>query len=191
MSLPIVTLPTSTLRDRSRELTKEEILSSDIQQFITDMIPAMYDNDGIGLAAPQVGRNIRVCIIGKEAIHSNERPDKLKKKTNEKKDLVLINPVFQKLSKKLNEDDSEGCLSVPGFYGEVKRYDEIYVTALNEKAEPIEFAAKKFFARVVQHEVDHLNGILFIDRARDLYEGRHKKKLETEVVLKGIRGIKI
>lgn len=187
MSLPITMLPTETLHEPSRELSQTEILSPQFQTLIKDMIPAMYDNDGIGLAAPQVGVNVRLCIIGKNAVNKDDRPPATPKATIQK-DLVLINPVFQKLNKKFTKDD-EGCLSVPGYYGEVKRYQEIYVTALNEKGEKIEFAAKNFFARVIQHEVDHLNGHLFIDRAPDLFHGEHKKKLPVDVVLDGIRRI--
>lgn len=187
-NLPIVTLPSSNLRERSTELTRTEILDPKMQQFIADMVPAMYGDDGIGLAAPQVDCNIRVCIIGKEAINSKERPEKTAGKKSDKKDLVLINPVYQKLSKKFTSD-TEGCLSVPGYYGTVKRYAHIYVTALNEKGETIEFEAKDFFARVIQHEVDHLNGTLFIDRATDLYGTKHKKQLDSNLVLDSIREV--
>ncbi len=187
MSLSITMLPTSTLRERSRELTKEEILSPEFQTLIRDMIPAMYENDGIGLAAPQVAVNVRLCIIGREAVHNDKRPEG-KKPDPAKKDLVLINPAYQKLNKKFTKDD-EGCLSVPGYYGEVKRHQEIYVTALSETGEKIEFAAKNFFARVIQHEVDHLDGHLFIDRAPELFHGEHKKKLPVDVVLDGVRKI--
>lgn len=187
MTLPITMLPTTSLRERSRELSVEEIHSPTIQTLIKDMVPAMYENEGIGLAAPQVGVNVRLCIIGREAVHRDERPNKDKPDPT-KHDLVLINPVYQKLTKKFTKDD-EGCLSVPGFYGEVKRHQEIYVTALNEHGEKIEFMAKNFFARVIQHEVDHLDGYLFIDRAPDLFHGQHKKKLPVDVVLNNIRTI--
>lgn len=187
MTLPITYLPTTTLRERSRELTVAEINSPTIQTLIKDMIPAMYENDGIGLAAPQVGVNVRLCIIGREAVYRDDRPATGQPDPH-KRDLVLINPVYQKLTKKFTKDD-EGCLSVPGFYGEVKRHQEIYVTAQNEHGEKIEFMAKNFFARVIQHEVDHLDGYLFIDRAPDLFHGQHKKKLSTEVVLNNIRKI--
>ena len=187
MPLPITNLPTKTLRQGSRELTKAEILSPEIQQLMADMVPAMYDNDGIGLAAPQVGVNVRLCIIGKDAIHKDERPKKAPADPK-RKDLVLINPAYQKMNKKFTKD-SEGCLSVPGYFGDVKRHQEIYVTALGEQGEPIEFAAKNFFARVIQHEVDHLNGTLFIDRAPDLFHGEHKRKLDANVVLNNVKPI--
>lgn len=162
--LPIVTLPTLTLRDRSREITRAELLSTKTKKLIKDMIPTMYGDDGIGLAAPQVGENLRICVVGKDA---------LPKLTIDNKhltvDLVLVNPVWTKINKK-TAWDTEGCLSVPGIFGEVKRYTNIEVTAWNELGEEIKFMAQDFFARVIQHEVDHLDGILFIDKAKNLYK---------------------
>ncbi len=157
MILPILTIPTPSLRDRSKEVTRDFVLEPNTQAYIKDLIITMYDDDGIGIASPQVGKNIRICIIGREAT-----PDK-------KKDLVLVNPVWTKTSRK-TDWDTEGCLSVPKFYGKVKRYTTIHVNALDEQGNPISFEAKKFFARVIQHEVDHLDGILFIDKAKDVYE---------------------
>lgn len=167
--LPIVKLPTPSLRERSVEIDRDVLLSNDVQKLIRDMIPTMYGDDGIGLAAPQVGHNIRVCVIGKEAVHMDERPGESKKKSKATKDLVLVNPVWERLSKK-TAWDTEGCLSVPKQYGKVKRYTEIQVSAMDEHGNPLNFVAKKFFARVIQHEVDHLDGILFIDKAIDIYD---------------------
>lgn len=157
MILPILTIPTPSLRERSKEVTRDFVLEPNTQTYIQDLIITMYDDDGIGIASPQVGKNIRICIIGREAT-----PDK-------KKDLVLVNPVWTKTSRK-TDWDTEGCLSVPKFYGKVKRYTTIHIEALDETGTPISFEAKKFFARVIQHEVDHLDGILFIDKAKDVYE---------------------
>ena len=165
MLLPIIKLPTPTLRQRSIEVDRQTLLLPETQKFITDMIPTMYDDDGIGLAAPQVARNIRICIIGKEA-------DK-KLKT----DLVLVNPIYDRTSRKMNTD-SEGCLSVPNTFGKVKRYSDIQVTALDRLGNEIRFEAHKFFARVIQHEVDHLDGILFIDKATDVYTISAAERLE-------------
>lgn len=167
--LKVVTIPNPKLRERSKEIDREFLATPEIQKFIKDMIPTMYGDDGIGLAAPQVGKNIRICVIGKEAIHVNERPSKIDEKSTTKKDLVLVNPVIERLSKK-TAWDTEGCLSVPKTYGKVKRYTEIRVTAMDEHGNPLTFIAKKFFARVIQHEVDHLDGILFIDKAKGIYE---------------------
>lgn len=166
--LPIIKLPTPSLRQRSVEIDRETLLSADVQKLIQDMIPTMYGDDGIGLAAPQVARNIRVCVVGKDAVHMDNRPNETKKSKAEK-DLVLVNPVWERVSKK-TAWDTEGCLSVPKKYGKVKRYTEIKVSAWDEKGNPLEFIAKKFFARVIQHEVDHLDGVLFIDKAKGVYD---------------------
>lgn len=156
MIMNIVTIPTPTLRDRSIEVTRDFVMLPETQQFIQDLVLTMYADDGIGIASPQVGNNIRICIIGREAT-----PDK-------KHDLVLINPIWTKTSRR-TDWDVEGCLSVPKIYGKVKRYTQIHVEALDAKGEKISFDATKFFARVIQHEVDHLDGILFIDKAKDTY----------------------
>lgn len=155
--LPIVKLPAPSLRERSIEVDRTRLLSPDTQQLIDAMIPTMYDDDGIGLAAPQVAKNIRICVVGKEADKSLAG------------DLVLVNPVWTKNSKKTKIED-EGCLSVPGKFGKVKRYTDIHVEAWDRHGNALSFDAKQFFARVIQHEVDHLNGILFIDKATDIYD---------------------
>lgn len=157
MILPILKLPTPSLRERSKEVDLELLKSDEIQTFIDNMIPTMYDDDGIGLAAPQVAKNVRIVVIGKAADKSL------------KEDIVLVNPEWTRISKKTNSD-IEGCLSVKNMVGKVKRYSDIHVSALDRHGEKMEFEAHKYFARVVQHEVDHLNGVLFIDRAHDLWE---------------------
>ena len=145
--LEIVKEPTESLRQPSKELDADFILSDEIQKLLKEMTLTMYQDDGIGLAAPQVGKNIRICVIGKEANLDSED------------DLILINPVWQKTSRR-KLVDIEGCLSVPKTYGKVKRYKSIHVEALNKKGDLIEFEAQDFLARVIQHEVDHLNGLL-------------------------------
>lgn len=114
------------------------------------MLETMHANDGIGLAAAQIGQNIRLAIIGKQALPN-------------KKELVLINPKITKRSWRQIKD-FEGCLSVPGAAIEVKRHKKITVAALNEKAEPISYIVSDYLARVFQHEIDHLDGILIIDK---------------------------
>lgn len=148
--------PNGSLRERSIELSKKEVLSEEIQNLITPMIDTMYDDDGIGLAAPQIGKNIRLVVIGKEASPELEE------------DMVLINPTWERLSKK-TAWDSEGCLSVPNVFGKVRRYKTIDVHALDHKGNDIAFEAHGYLARVIQHEVDHLDGVLFIDKAKDLH----------------------
>lgn len=146
--LKVVTIPAKNLREPSKDLTKTDI--SKLNGLIKDMIETMYASDGIGLAAPQIGRNIKLATIGKEATPDN-------------KDWAIINPKIIKHSwRKVTAE--EGCLSVPGITKEVARFKKITVQALNAKGEKIIFEADDFFARVLQHEIDHLNGILIIDK---------------------------
>jgi len=176
----IVTVPTPTLREPSRHLTKEEVLEPEMQAFITDLVPFMYDEDGIGVAAPQVGENVSACIIGKDAIP--------RKYPFAGTDLTLINPSYIKMSKKMHTE-YEGCLSVPGSHGPVRRAKDIEVTALDKNGEPITFEAHGFFARVIQHEIDHLNGILYIDRAEKLVEMDHPKKIDFAVIQENVKPV--
>lgn len=161
--LEVVKVPTESLREKSAEIAPNFVMSEELQNLIKDMVVTMYDDDGVGLAAPQVGKNIRLCVVGKEALKLD------KKNTLPIEDLILINPVWQKTSRR-KEIDTEGCLSVPKTFGRVKRYRHIEVTALNRHGEELNFEAHEFFARVIQHEVDHLDGILFIDKAKDIYK---------------------
>ena len=156
--LKIITLPNEILRKRSKEVDRKFVLLKKTQKLIEEMLITMKTADGVGLAAPQVGGSIRLCVI-------NQTADKI----NLKNDLVLINPVWKKTSIKKDVME-EGCLSVPKTYGKVKRYIKIKVEALNEKGEPISFLASDLLARVIQHEVDHLDGVLFIDKAKDIYQ---------------------
>jgi peptide deformylase len=158
MIYPIVFEPEPMLHKVSAKLDKETILKPETQKFISDMVETMYAKDGVGLAAVQVGKNIQICVIIKTY-----------NTLNKKKDLCLINPEWTKLSP-FKKWDEEGCLSVPGIYGKIKRYTKLKVKALDEKGQPIEFIAEDFFARIVQHEVDHLNGKLYIESAKDFYE---------------------
>jgi peptide deformylase len=154
--LDIITVPNEILKKRSLDIDRNFLLSPETKKLIQDMIETMYADDGIGLAAPQIGKNIRICVIGKEA-----HPEKLK-------DTVLINPTWQKTSRKY-ATEVEGCLSVPKTWGKVKRWKNIEVQAYDEEFNPLSFSAEGYFARVIQHEVDHLDGILFIDKAKGIY----------------------
>ena len=148
--------PNPLLHKVSKNLTAEEINSPKMREFIVDLTETMYVKDGVGIASVQVGNPIQLCVIAK-----NFTPKK-------SEDLILINPSFKKASV-LRSWDEEGCLSVPNIYGSVRRYNKIKVSALNEKGEKIEFMATDFFARIIQHEIDHLNGILFIEKAKKLH----------------------
>lgn len=125
---------------------------SKIQKLILDMKETMRANNGIGLAANQIGQEYRLFILEYNNIFK-----------------VFINPEIKKYSWRKIEME-EGCLSVPDVWGIVKRPEEILISALNENGEKIEYWAKDMEARIIQHEFDHLNGILFIDRAKTLYK---------------------
>ncbi len=157
MVYDIVFEPNEILHRRSADLTPEQINTPKIQKFIKDMIETMYAKDGVGLAAVQVGESMQLCVIAK---NFND--------LNPNQDLCLINPTWTKATRHTNWDE-EGCLSVPGIYGKVKRYTNLKVKALDSKGRPLEFNASDFFARIIQHESDHLNGILFIEKAKDLH----------------------
>ena len=153
MILNIITQPNKILREKSIDLDSKEINSLEFTQFCKNMIETMAEKKGIGLAAPQVGKNIRIITV-----------------STDKGPLVLINPKITKKSFS-KEVDEEGCLSVPDVWGDVKRSKKITVQALNLRNEFIEFFAQGLFARVIQHEIDHLDGILFIDKAIKIKKG--------------------
>ncbi|MCX6780758.1 MAG: peptide deformylase [Candidatus Magasanikbacteria bacterium] len=166
--LPIVTLPDIRLRELSTPLTAEHILESSMQKFADAMIDTMYDDDGIGLAAPQVGRNIRLIVVGKDAL-----AEQTALPFDTKSDAIFFNPEITEYSWKSGIEE-EGCLSVPGLAGFVERHIKISVTATLRDGTKVKFAANDYFARVLQHEIDHLNGILFIDRAKETW--KHDRK---------------
>ena len=135
--------------------------------------------DGIAIAAPQIGVNLRIFLIDDiilkpqiEIIEENENPE-----TREKNFLTFINPVIIKKSSK-KSILNEGCLSVPGEYGNVKRIEKLTVTAYDENGKKFKKSATKIFAQAIQHEIDHLDGKLFVDYLSPLKRQRIKKKLE-------------
>lgn len=148
--LPIITHPNPILRKKSEDVNLEEIKSPEFQELLLDMETTMLKEDGVGLAAPQIGKNIRAISIYAEG-----------------KKLFLINPVITKKSWKKSWDE-EGCLSVPNIFGQVERYKKINLIYFNEKGEKQKLITSNFLARVIQHEIDHLDGILFIDKAKNL-----------------------
>lgn len=156
MILNVITEPNPLLHQVSKNLTADEINSPTTKEFIGNLIDTMYAKDGVGIASVQVGNPIQLCVIARDFT-----PDKTA-------DLILINPNFVKASV-LREWAEEGCLSVPNIYGSVRRYKKIKVSALNIKGNKIEFIARDFFARIIQHEIDHLNGILFIEKAKKIH----------------------
>jgi len=144
------------LRRAAAAVPPESILSPEIQQLVDDMLETMEEYDGAGLAAPQVHVSQRVVIYG---VDENPRyPDAESVPLT-----VLVNPVVTPLTQDL-EEDWEGCLSVPGLRGVVSRPSRVRVEAWGRDGRPLRFEADGFHARVVQHECDHLDGILYVDR---------------------------
>lgn len=161
------------LRALAEEVPVADIPSPEIQGIIEDMSAALRDtDDGIGIAAPQIGVSKQIFIASEEALF--DTPEKMTPEVEEKtkkdwKHFIFINPEIITLSKS-TVHDAEGCLSVPGTFGLVTRAEKIKIRGFNEHGEKVERGASGLFARLFQHEIDHLNGILFIDKAEDLHE---------------------
>ena len=144
------------LRQVARPVAEEELGGSDIGLLARDMIDTMDDYEGAGLAAPQVHDSRRVVLVRVSDEHEEANGV-----------LVLINPEIRPIGPARSED-WEGCLSLPGIRGRVPRWDVVAVDAVSVSGEPISFDARGFAARAVQHEIDHLDGILYPDRMDDL-----------------------
>ncbi len=153
------------LREVARSVPKEEIGTANIEETISRMKQALREQkDGIAIAAPQIGQNIRLFVVSGSLLKQAD-----KTYTGEGSDLIFINPEISRSSRKKSEVE-EGCLSVRWLYGKVRRSDQVTLKALNEKGEKVERGASGLLAQIFQHEVDHLNGILFIDKAKELWE---------------------
>ena len=148
------------LRAKTRALEKADIRSATVQQLIDDMIDTMAEYHGAGLAAPQVHQGLRLFVA---ALGSGD--DKDDKEEGDPEPFVLINPKITVVGGEIAED-WEGCLSIPDIRGRVPRAKEITVRAFDRTGGRIELHAFDFEARVIQHETDHLDGILFFDRMR-------------------------
>lgn len=155
----IITLPNSSLRKRSQ---KVGIITKDIERLITDMEAATLDWEdsrahevGVALAAVQVDSLLRVVVVRNNFDDKSDRTFQ-----------VFINPEITKYEGKQVED-YEGCLSVKDIYGKIKRYEKVRIKALDENGNPVRLTAEGFLARIFQHEIDHTNGIVFIDHIKD------------------------
>jgi peptide deformylase len=142
------------LRKKARSLDRRDIRSSAVQQLIDDMLQTMAEYHGAGLAAPQVHLDVRLFVAITDVENGTE-PN------------VLVNPEIATVGDEVVED-WEGCLSIPDVRGKVPRAREVAVRALDRKGNRLEFRARDFSARVIQHEYDHIDGVLFVDRMRSL-----------------------
>ncbi len=157
----IVTLPDPVLRRKARPVTR---FDAELQTLVDDMIETMRAAPGVGLAAPQVGVSERVIVVeyveNEEAEDAEDAPKKL---------YVMVNPEIKKCSE-TTEKGIEGCLSVPGWQGEVERALEVTVKGLTRRGQPMKVKAKDWMARIFQHEIDHLNGLVFTDLASKVWK---------------------
>jgi len=150
--LDVVTLPGEVLRQKARKVTN---FGPELQNLVDDMVETMRDAPGVGLAAPQVGESLRLIVVEFGDEEDEEAPSKL---------YTIVNPEISRYANEV-EVGAEGCLSVPGFMGEVERHMGITVKGFNRHGQPTKLKAKGWLARIFQHEIDHLDGVLFIDRA--------------------------
>jgi len=151
------------LRARAKPLEPADIKSPRVQQLIDDMLETMHEYQGVGLAAPQVHASVRLFVAG-----FAPRPDDDEEDDEEDArvpQMVLINPEITIVGRETVED-WEGCLSIPDIRGKVPRAQEIKVKAFDRHAKRVEISARAFTARVIQHETDHLDGVLFFDRMK-------------------------
>jgi peptide deformylase len=160
--LPILEFPDPRLRKVASPVT---VFDAKLEVLIDDMFETMYDSQGIGLAATQIDVHKRLLAI--DVSESKDSP------------LVFINPSFEIIEDELSEYD-EGCLSVPGFYETVSRPKGIKVQAQDRKGEKFEIEAEGILATCIQHEIDHLDGKLFVDYISALKRQRIRSKLEKE-----------
>lgn len=167
MKLKIVQAGDPVLRAQSRPLTKEEIGSPAIQQLIGLMRDAMREAPGVGLAAPQIGVPIQLAVIEDRAeyIEGLAEEEIAERQRAEIPFHVIINPQLSSLDD-TSAEFFEGCLSVEGFSAVVDRALNVRVECLNERGEEITIDAHGWYARILQHEIDHLNGTLYIDRMK-------------------------
>lgn len=163
MILPIRKFPDQVLKTRAAEVTE---INGDLQTLIDNMAATMYAAPGLGLAANQVGDLRRVIVFD---VSQKEGPKQLE---------VVINPCIQAFEGE--QVYNEGCLSVPDFTAEVRRHARVWVTGLDRHGNPLSLEAEGLKAVVLQHEIDHLDGILFIDRISRLKRGLYVRRLKKQ-----------
>ncbi len=157
----------------------KNIQASEIQRLIDDMIETMREYRGVGLAAPQVHRSLQIALIETE-----ERTEGSRRSAPP---TVLVNPRISPVTERM-EEDWEGCLSIPDMRGKVPRYKEIEVQALDRQGRLQTFKASDFFARVIQHESDHLNGTVFLDQMKSFESLSYLEEYARYWVPRGVEG---
>jgi peptide deformylase len=168
----IVTLPEPVLRRKAHTVDK---FDKNLQTLIDDMVETMREAPGVGLAAPQVGLAERLIVVEYYEREEDEEVENALKKV-----WAIVNPEIIKASEE-KLMGVEGCLSIPNLVGEVERHAAIQVKGLNRHGKPMKLKADGWLARIFQHEIDHLNGILFTDRATRVWQPPQEVEPEQEV----------
>ena len=168
----IVTLPDTVLRRKAHAVTK---FDKTLHTLIDDMVETMREAPGVGLAAPQIGLSERIIVI-----EYFEREEDEEKEDAPKKVWAVLNPEIIKASEE-RVMGVEGCLSIPGLVGEVERHAAVQVKGMNRHGKPMKIKAEGWLARIFQHEIDHLNGVLFTDRATRVWKPQDEVEPEQEV----------
>ncbi|MDP1716198.1 MAG: peptide deformylase [Anaerolineales bacterium] len=168
----IVNLPEPILRRKAKPVKK---FDKDLQTLIDDMIETMREAPGVGLAAPQINVSQQLAVV--EYAEGEDEDDNEDAPPKPKKLYVLINPEIIKVSEE-KVIGVEGCLSVPSLLGEVERYESVQVKALNRHGNIVKLKAEGWTARIFQHEIDHLNGVLFTDRATSVWTPRVDEEVD-------------
>jgi peptide deformylase len=153
----IITVPNKILRRKARKVSS---FGKDLQTLVDDMVETMRAAPGVGLAAPQVDVPLRVIVVEFNDSEDEEAPPKL---------YTVVNPKITRSSSE-QEMGTEGCLSIPGIVGDVERPTTVTVKGLNRRGQPQKIKASGWLARIFQHEVDHLDGVLFVDRAEKVWQ---------------------
>ncbi len=166
--LPIIQLPDPVLRQQAKEITE---INGELQRLIDDMAETMYAAPGIGLAANQVGVLKRLVVLD---VAHRDGAKELK---------VILNPCIKTGEGEITRE--EGCLSVADFAAEVRRHARVTVTGLDREGKPIEISGEGLLAVVLQHEIDHLDGVLFIDHIGRLKRGLYLRRLKKQLAAKG------
>ena len=165
--LDIVTVPDPILRRKAHKVTD---FGKDFQMLVTNMVETMRDAPGVGLAAPQVGVSLRLIVVEYGDEEDEEAPKKLYVVANPE----IVDPSEEKVL------GAEACLSVPDLVGEVERYQRIVVKGLNKQGKPVKIKAEGWLARIFQHEIDHVEGIVYTDRTDKVWKPREDEEIPQD-----------
>jgi len=169
MILKVAKLGVPVLRQKSKDVDPKDVASGAYEFFLECLVHTMREYDGTGIAAPQVFTGLKIFLYEVEPARSEKKGKKVPP-------TALFNATYAPVGDE-TADDSEGCLSVPFLWGEkVPRWTRIRVRGLDRKGKPVSFEAEGFHARVLQHEIDHLDGLVYLDRMRDMKSLRYTVK---------------